>query len=74
MDPTVKIGNEMMKPTKFERIAVDIGKDKKKALINYTASCGTNITLVIRSLVDRLLRGEIDLNFKPPVRVTRAKK
>jgi len=47
----------------YDKLAVWLEKGQKKALVNYTAERGTNLTTAMRRVIDRLLKGEIDLNF-----------
>lgn len=67
MKPTLEIWHPNHPPTSYPRIAVDLESKQKKALINYSKACGSNLSTIIRHLVDRLLAGDIYLDFTPPV-------
>lgn len=45
-------------PTDYARIAVDIGKKRKKQLLHYAVNKGVSVSDLIRELVSKFLEGE----------------
>lgn len=52
----------MNAPTDFERIAVDISKEKKRKLIKHTKDTGQGVSFVVRKLIDLFLDGKVTLD------------
>jgi hypothetical protein len=48
-------------PTPFERVSVDINRNRKISLINYAAKRRMSVSAVVRKLLDMLIAGEIKL-------------
>jgi antitoxin component of RelBE/YafQ-DinJ toxin-antitoxin module len=56
-------------PINYEKMVVYVDEKHKEALKQYTAQMGINPTQVLRLLLQKFLRGEIELNFSPPVKI-----
>jgi hypothetical protein len=48
--------------TEYERVAVVVPKELKRAMIDYSAKTGRNLTWCVNTLLSKLVRGEIDLD------------
>jgi hypothetical protein len=49
--------------TEYERVAVVVPKELKRAMIDYSASTGRNLTWCVNTLLSKLVRGEINLDI-----------
>jgi hypothetical protein len=47
--------------TDYERVAVVVPKELKRAMIDYSSKTGRNLTWCVNTLLSKLVRGEIDL-------------
>jgi hypothetical protein len=48
--------------TDYERVAVVVPKELKRAMIDYSSKTGRNLTWVVNTLLGKLLRDEINLD------------
>lgn len=54
--------------TRYERINVIVSRQDKLAIIDYTTNTGRSITWVVKTLLAKLLAGDIQLDNKAPVK------
>ena len=49
--------------TEYERVAVVVPKELKRAMIDYSSKTGRNLTWCVNTLLSKLVRGEINLDI-----------
>lgn len=63
------VWKEENSPINYEKMVVYVDERHKEALQHYTAQMGINPTHVLRLLIQKFLKGEIELKLSPAVKI-----